>query len=189
MRLTWKKGVAALFSIVMTALVLAVASLFIPEEKAHSVKTLTDGTTVYVIQSLRESVFWPLGAVVLPLALIVSTRVLYRDELEAAKSSSSHNCLGLFLTSIILAPFVIILFLVIVVNPFRLYRTVSINQREVTLSSLYYSWNVPMADVQDVRLICHTKRQVVDMQFQVAAADGRTFKSVSVEALAPAARR
>jgi len=78
MRIAWERMLSIIVIAPTMYFVLSLVSAMIPYEEAPRVEFATDGTTVCVIQSLREAVLWPVG-IVLFFSLVSVCPETYRE--------------------------------------------------------------------------------------------------------------
>ena len=191
MRSTWEK----LLSIIIIALtmyfVLSLVSAMIPYEEAPRVEIATNGTTVCVIQSLREAVLWPVGIVLFfSLAIGASVIIVCRKGVVSdTELSGTRRWLGWMLLGVVVLPFVAVTFGMVVLSPYREFRKATVGPEGIVLSSLYRSWSIRLSDVQEVEILRRERtaahERLLDLQVLLKTKDNREYWSAEVESLAP----
>jgi hypothetical protein len=191
MRLKWENLLIVGAAAGITYLVLSLVSAMIPYEQAPGAYASADGSTTYVIQSLREAVLWPIGFVLFfgLLAVFATVVVRRRDLPIMANASLLRSFLGWTVTGILVLGFLSMVVSVTLFLPYCLYRKAAVQSKVVVLSSLYRSWTIPLPDVQEVEIVYDDQtsrgKRLVGLRLLVTTRDQVHFRSVAVDGLTP----
>jgi hypothetical protein len=129
-----------------TVLVLSLVNALIACEEVSRIDTLASGGTIYVIQSLRCAILWPVGILTFSATATIAASVVVVRRHSAMRGIQglrdvffNGNAAG----GLVMLPFLLLLVLLVVVGPYRLFRKVTIERERVTFASLYRSWSIP----------------------------------------------
>lgn len=190
MRIAWERMLSIIIIASTMYFVLSLVSAMIPYEEAPRVEIATDGTTVCVIQSLREAVLRPVG-IVLFFSLVsgASAVIVYRKWEPDIDVSKARRFLGRIIAGVLILLFAALICGLVGVYPYRAFRKVTVGPEEIVLSSLYRSWTLPLSDVKDAEVIFTKQsvrgRQSFELQVLVTTIENKRFGSVLVSGLAP----
>lgn len=138
MRIAWERMLSIIVIAPTMYFVLSLVSAMIPYEEAPRVEFATDGTTVCVIQSLREAVLWPVG-IVLFFSLVcgASTFIVYRKWEPDIDLSEARRFLGRIIAGVLILLFAALMFGMVGVYPYRAFRKVTVGPGEIVAAAQF----------------------------------------------------
>ena len=183
-------GVVVMISSIVAAVL--IAQSLVPQENAPSRAELPDGSVLFVLQSLRESVSWPAGAaglVISGLVLQYLLRPIRRDDPE-----EKHRPHIVFrVLGYVLIAFIVFLFAgVLLLDPLFKFRSLVLTSDELSMSSLYRTWSMPLRDISNTHIERNdTSRrggECTDFCYEIRSVAGDLHRSITLTCHRPSAK-
>jgi hypothetical protein len=181
MRIAWEKTGVVLCTGVLLVIILGTAASFIPDEVVPREEVFGDGTKIFVLQSLKEAILWPLGFGSFAFFFFLFGYLFYGRTLW----QNGKNASPISRTCGILAPLMLggLVVAFVLVEPYRYFREVSLGPNEVAFKCLYRTRTIPRNDILSATVIRDersgkTGEKLVDLWIHVTTINGQTFRSV-----------
>lgn len=188
-----RKPLITLISMVImlssTIIAVLIVQSLVPKDHDLSRTELPDGSVRFTLESLRESVSWPIGATAFVVSGLTLPYFQRRLFYEAPAEKRHPHIVSRVLNYVLMAFLLYLLAKVILLDPMFNFRTLTLKSDMVLMSSLYHTWSIPLTEISDTHIerknSSRRGNECTDFQYEVRGDDGSLHHSILVTCRRP----